>query len=46
MNILDATGTADRMKTACERFLESLTPDLLKEVLFDFESEEEILFLD
>ena len=40
MNIVDGTDTADRMKTACERFLENLTPDLLKRALFDFNSKD------
>lgn len=46
MKILTAAETADRMKIACERFLESFTPELFRKVLFDFEPEEEILFLD
>ena len=40
MNIIDGFETANRMKAACERFLESLTPALLKSVLFDFDSKE------
>lgn len=40
MEIIPASESADRMRSACIRFLESLTSGLLKKALFDFETEE------
>ena len=38
--VVPISETAERMKLACERFLESLTPDLLEKVVFAFDASE------
>lgn len=40
MRIIPASESAELMRSACIRFLETLTPELLRKALFDFETAE------